>query len=125
MEILIAEDDEDNAFAYREALKERKHFVTITNNGQDCVNAYKKGLGRLAKGGRESTSTNPPLPFDVVILDYMMPKKDGLQVAKEIFSVRPKQRVIFASAYIKDTVEESLLLSDNNEIIYNFRREQN
>lgn len=32
--------------------------------------------------------------------------KNGLEVAKEIFSVRPKQS--FASAYVKDTLEESL-----------------
>jgi CheY-like chemotaxis protein len=108
MDILIAEDEKDIAFAYRKALEERKHFVTVTNDGQDCVNTYKKRLQSLAKEGRESTSSALPIPFDVVILDYKMPKKDGLQAAKEIFSVRPKQRVIFASAYVKNTLEESL-----------------
>jgi hypothetical protein len=31
-----------------------------------------------------------------------------LQAAKKIFSLRPKQRIIFASAYAKATLEESL-----------------
>ncbi|MGI8833098.1 MAG: response regulator transcription factor, partial [Nitrososphaeraceae archaeon] len=34
--------------------------------------------------------SNATVPFDVVILDYKMPKKDGLQVAKEIFELEPK-----------------------------------
>jgi DNA-binding NtrC family response regulator len=46
-------------------------------------------------------------PYDVVILDYRMPKKDGIDVAKEILKMNPKQRIIFASAYLKDTLLES------------------
>jgi CheY-like chemotaxis protein len=58
-----------------------------------------------------STTTPPyssPLPFDVAILDYRMPKRDGLQVAKEILKINPEQRIIFASAYVIETLEESV-----------------
>jgi response regulator RpfG family c-di-GMP phosphodiesterase len=37
-----------------------------------------------------------------------MPKKDGLEVAKEIFEINPEQRIIFASAYVKETLTESV-----------------
>lgn len=47
-------------------------------------------------------------PFDVVVLDYRMPKKDGLEVAKEILELNPSQRIIFASAYVKETLRESV-----------------
>jgi CheY-like chemotaxis protein len=47
-----------------------------------------------------------PSPYDAVVLDYRMPKKDGLQVAKEILASNPSQRIIFASAYVKDTLRE-------------------
>jgi CheY-like chemotaxis protein len=47
-------------------------------------------------------------PFDVVVLDYRMPKKDGLEVAKEILALNPSQRILFASAYIKETLRESV-----------------
>jgi CheY-like chemotaxis protein len=103
MEILIAEDEKDISFGYKEALEERGHSVIIATNGEECLKIYKK---RLKNGANQASSSQ--LPFDVVILDYKMPKKNGLQVAKEIFSVRPKQRVIFASAYVKSTLEESL-----------------
>jgi CheY-like chemotaxis protein len=36
-------------------------------------------------------------PFDVVVLDYRMPKKDGTEVAKEILDLNPNQRIIFES----------------------------
>lgn len=50
----------------------------------------------------------PTLPFDAVVLDYRMPKKDGLEVAKEILALNPSQRIIFASAYVKETLKESV-----------------
>src|ERR687892_2025658 len=37
-----------------------------------------------------------------------MPKKDGLQVAKEILDMNPEQRIIFASAYVEQTLVESV-----------------
>ena len=37
-----------------------------------------------------------------------MPKINGLDVAKEILSINPHQRIIFASAYVKETLEESI-----------------
>ena len=37
-----------------------------------------------------------------------MPKKDGLQVAEEILKANPKQRIIFASAYVKEILQASL-----------------
>jgi len=37
-----------------------------------------------------------------------MPKKNGLEAAKEIISIVPKQRIIFASAYVENTLQESI-----------------
>ena len=37
-----------------------------------------------------------------------MPKKNGLDVAKEILSIVPNQRIIFASAFVEDTLQESI-----------------
>jgi FixJ family two-component response regulator len=35
-------------------------------------------------------------PYGAVILDYKMPKVNGIDVEKEILSVNPRQRIIFA-----------------------------
>ena len=46
--------------------------------------------------------------FDVVVLDYKMPGRDGMEVAKEILKINPHQRIIFASAYVIDTLREAV-----------------
>lgn len=47
-------------------------------------------------------------PFDAVLLDYRMPKKDGMEVAQEILALYPRQRIIFASAYVRETLLDSV-----------------
>ena len=37
-----------------------------------------------------------------------MPRKDGMQVAEEILAMSPKQRIIFASAYVEQTLDDSI-----------------
>jgi response regulator RpfG family c-di-GMP phosphodiesterase len=37
-----------------------------------------------------------------------MPGKNGVEVAKEILAINPDQRIIFASAYVKETLENSV-----------------
>jgi CheY-like chemotaxis protein len=54
-----------------------------------------------------SPTPSPP-PYDAVVLDYRMPKKDGLKAAKEILALYPSQRIIFASAYVEETLRESI-----------------
>jgi CheY-like chemotaxis protein len=57
---------------------------------------------------RAATAFSVTSPYDVVILDYKMPDINGMDVAKEILAVNPNQRIIFASAYVKETLEESV-----------------
>jgi DNA-binding response OmpR family regulator len=106
MRILIAEDDSDISESYKDALEARKHIVMLAENGEECLEIYNKELKReqteIENGERRST------PFDAVILDYMMPRKDGMQVAKEILEINPKQRIIFASAYVEETLEDTV-----------------
>jgi DNA-binding NtrC family response regulator len=53
---------------------------------------------------RSDSPKSSRTPFDVVVLDYRMPKKDGLQVARQILSVAPDQRIIIASAYTHELI---------------------
>ncbi|WP_156416053.1 response regulator, partial [Nitrosopumilus sp. Nsub] len=46
--------------------------------------------------------------FDCVVLDYKMPVMDGFEAAKSILNVNPKQRIIFASAYLDETIEKQI-----------------
>jgi CheY-like chemotaxis protein len=118
MKILIAEDESDISHTYRVALESRNHDVNIANDGISCLRIYREELAnrRLTSSDKNMKHNNraqdsPALaasPFDVVVLDYKMPGKDGMEVAKEILTINPDQRIIFASAYVKETLENSV-----------------
>jgi len=102
MRILVAEDKDFINQLYRKILDMNGHDIVIKTDGQACIEAYQNELNS-AKTTPESNS-----PFDVVILDSRMPKKNGGQVAKEILKLNPNQRIIFASSFVKETLAESL-----------------
>ena len=132
MQVLIAEDDLDIATLYKKALERRRHDVAITSNGEDCLKMYLDALNYVtfgvslpssslaeipatrmdgtfsSSGSSEHRSVNKSAPYDVVILDYNMPLINGMDVAKEILAINSHQRIIFASAYVKETLENSI-----------------
>lgn len=107
--ILIAEDDADTALTYRIALEKAGYEVTVADNGEECATIYLEKFQntRLSKS-KEHAILSYVQPYEAVILDYRMPGMNGLQVAKEILAVNPRQRVIFASAFVKDTLINSV-----------------
>jgi CheY-like chemotaxis protein len=109
--ILIADDDADTALTYKAALEKAGYEVISVDNGEDCAKAYMEELQklRISKAGDPiNRSTHWNQPFEAVILDYKMPQLNGMEVAKEILAVNPHQRIIFASAYIQETVKDSV-----------------
>jgi CheY-like chemotaxis protein len=93
LNILIAEDNQFTATQYDRILRKYGHTVILTKDGSECLEKYQESL---KKSEFESLDESP---FDVVVLDQSMPKKSGSDVANEILSVKPKQKIIFASAY--------------------------
>ncbi len=91
LKILIAEDDEDISRQYQMALDELGHEVYLTKDGQECIKNYDYAL----TFNNENRST----PYDVVVVDYLMPVKDGLTLAKEILKKCPQQRIIFVTGH--------------------------
>lgn len=66
MRMLIIEDDIDTLNFLQERSLERCFAVDIADNGQDGI--------RLAKSN----------DYDIILLDYLLPEKDGFTVCKEI-----------------------------------------
>ena len=116
MRVLIAEDEPDICLTYKIALQSRNHEAIIANDGDTCLDIYQKeflATRRKDYAGKHNSNSPPPQhnsysPFDAVVLDYRIPEKDGLQVAKEILELNPEQRIIFASAYVKETLQDSV-----------------
>jgi DNA-binding NtrC family response regulator len=82
LKILVIEDEVTFAELYRIFLVSKGHTVTAAFDGQQGMDAYFRNR-----------------PFDLVITDYRMPKKDGSIIIKEILSVDPDQEIILATAY--------------------------
>ena len=91
LHILIAEDEEDIAEQYKMGFEDRGHKVTITYNGVECINVYRRA--------RQTLDDEDPIIFDAIIIDHNMPLKDGATLAEEIRSINPEQTIVFATAY--------------------------
>jgi CheY-like chemotaxis protein len=104
VKILIAEDETDVLSLYKGALKRRGHEVILARDGEEALKAFEDSIRQKDSKFGKTYARN----FDVVVLDYKMPKKDGMEVAKSILKVNPRQRIVFASAFVKDTLVESV-----------------
>ncbi len=78
--ILIAEDDKNLRNLISINLKNQGYEVTAFDNGEDALDSFMANH------------------YDLVVSDIMMPKKDGLQMAKEIREVKRETPIILLTA---------------------------
>ena len=90
MKILVAEDEPGLLQIYKVLFESHGYEVITTKNGQECVEAYEAELGK---------TTENTTPFDMVVLDYRMPIKNGVEAAKEILVLCPGQKLLMVTAY--------------------------
>ncbi len=80
MRALIIEDDIEAALFLQKALRESGHTVELAHDGDD-------GLAIARDGG-----------YDVLIVDRMLPKRDGLSLVKTLRAEGDRTPVLFLSA---------------------------
>lgn len=80
MEILIAEDEIQIAEPLRKNFLEEGHHAMIAKNGEEALNLVDK------------------VQFDVIILDWKMPKVSGLDVCKQLRQLNIKTPIILLTA---------------------------
>lgn len=80
MRILLCEDDENLGMLLREYLQAKGFNADLYADGDAGYKAFLKGK------------------YDICVLDVMMPKKDGFQLAQEIRSVNSEVPIIFLTA---------------------------
>ena len=78
--ILFAEDDASLGFLVKENLEAEGFRVSLCNNGEDAIALFKSGT------------------FQLCILDIMMPKQDGFELAKQIRTLNEQIPIIFLTA---------------------------
>jgi len=87
--VLLAEDEPSLGQIIKESLETRNFKVFLADNGEEAYEIYKK------------------VAIDILVLDVMMPKKDGFTLAKEIRLENDATPIIFltAKSQTKDVVE--------------------
>lgn len=78
--VLLAEDDAALGFVIKDSLQEDGYQVILCTDGQTAIDVFKKG------------------EFDICLLDVMMPRKDGLAVAKRIRQQTDRVPILFLTA---------------------------
>ena len=86
MRILVVEDEKKVANFIKRGLEEEQHVVQTASDGEA---GFKFALEE---------------PFDLIVLDWMLPKKDGLSLLKDLREKKNTTPVLMLTA--KDSVED-------------------
>lgn len=78
--VLLAEDDAALGFVIKDSLQEDGYNVVLCSDGQTAIDTFNKN------------------EFDICLLDVMMPRKDGLAVAKKIRQQTDRVPILFLTA---------------------------
>jgi len=89
MRILVVEDDKKVAAFLQKGLREEQYAVDVCRNGEDA--------------GYEAQTT----PYDVIILDIMLPGKDGFTICKELRESDVLTPILMLTA--KDSLEDKII----------------
>jgi len=107
VKILYAEDDETLAFLTKDNLEQSGYEVTHCADGNLCMESFRKSA------------------FDLCILDIMLPKKDGFEIAAEIRSLNTEIPIIFLSAKtLKEDRLKGLRLGADDYLVKPFSIEE-
>ncbi|MBN2635752.1 MAG: response regulator transcription factor [Prolixibacteraceae bacterium] len=80
LKILLVEDDDALRFIVKDNLEQNNYLVDVAENGEIALSQFKEER------------------YDLIILDVMLPKIDGFQVAKTIRKINEQVPIIFLTA---------------------------
>ncbi len=107
LSILLCEDDENLGMLLREYLQAKGYAVELCLDGEAGLRSFQKSK------------------FDLLILDVMMPKKDGFTMAMEVRSVNEIIPIVFLTAKtLKEDVLEGFKIGADDYITKPFSMEE-
>jgi CheY-like chemotaxis protein len=106
LNILVAENDTQRASLHGKYLVKKGHKVTLSHTGLDCLKIYRSSPGRLKHTKKYLLPTQRV--FDIVMIGDNMHDRKAIEVAKEIISINPHQRMIITSDNVVDTFYDML-----------------
>ena len=87
--ILLAEDELEVRRLVKTVLEEFGYKVIEAVDGEDAINRFTENKDRI----------------DIVILDVIMPKKNGREAYNELKNIKPDIKTIFISGYTEDIIK--------------------
>jgi DNA-binding NtrC family response regulator len=79
--ILIIEDDVNTLNGLAEILEEESYDISKAKSARQASIEFKKGA------------------FDVVLMDYLLPDQDGLELSKTVLEIQPETKIIMMTAF--------------------------
>ena len=90
--ILLLDDEPALTASFRKLLERLNYQVTTSNSAREAVALFREN----------------PAQFDLVITDLTMPEMNGLEVARQLRSLRPDVPIIMASGLTPELTPENL-----------------
>jgi len=79
--ILLVEDDSQTRHLLKEVFTRKGYEIIEAVDGEDAINIFKK------------LQEKP----DIIILDFRLPKLNGLEVSKEILAINPLSKILIVT----------------------------
>jgi len=99
--VLVAEDDKEIRELTRDVLERFGYTVITAEDGEDAIDKF--------SGSKDD--------IQVMLLDVMMPKKNGREVYEKISTIKPDIKVIFLSGYTGNILHKKGILSQKFDFI--------
>jgi PAS domain S-box-containing protein len=94
--IVVVEDEKDVRFIIAETLRRKGYRVMEAINGETALEICKKNLGRI----------------DLLLTDVVMPRMNGVQLARKVKSLWPELKVMYMSGYADEEIIQQNIVKD-------------
>jgi signal transduction histidine kinase len=99
--VLLAEDEPAVRNLAKTILEEYGYKIILAEDGEDALAKFRAS----------------PEAIDLLVLDVMMPKKNGKEVYDEIRETRPDIKALFMSGYTANVIHKKGVLNPDKELI--------
>ena len=99
--ILVAEDDEMIRDLFRMVFADHGYRVLTAVDGEDALSVFWEHAREI----------------DLLVIDVIMPKKNGKEVYEEVRRIKPGAKVLFTSGYTDDIVHQKGILDEKIHFI--------
>ncbi len=100
--VLVAEDDASLRKLATRVLESFGYSVITAVDGEDAIAKFMENRKRIS----------------IVMLDMIMPKKNGKEVGEAIRNVSPRVKILFASGYAMDIIKDKELAEAGSDFIH-------